>query len=453
MKRIATSRTDSGYILASVVILQFVLVIVASAFLSLSAGETKSSQQYLDSQRAFWLAEGARHRAIYDLANRSNPPEGSFRLYDAVAGPDGGTYTVDCLVDSNAMWAAQKAFVLDCVGTMHGVQRRLRDHIQMTSFARYAYFTDAEQAPGGEDIWFTTGDNIEGSTHTNGTFHVYGSPRFRGAVTSASNHMVGYSNYWVDAPSDWPIGGNNPTFDHGFQLSVGAIPLPTNTNDLKGAAQNGGVFMGTETDLQIGYTGTGATSPGTLSPGYFRYRNWGSSANWTVRSISSMSTPVFYCNNDLHVKGVLSGELTIASNKYVRIEDNITYAASTNGQPSSSCRDLLGIVAEKNVVFENNTANQSNLVVDAVMMALGTSITAEDYDSGATRGTLTIWGGLIQKYRGAVCTISGGVINHGYRKDYHYDSRVTGRVPPGFPLTGNYEELAWEETWDASDPF
>ena len=65
-----------------------------------------------------------------------------------------------------------------------------------------------------------------------------------------------------------------------------------------------------------------------------------------------------------------------------------------------------------------------------------------------------MWGGLIQQYRGPVGTFNGsGQVATGYRKDYHYDPRVTGRTPPAFPLTGVYEKVAWSETWDDSYPF
>ncbi|MBA4378617.1 MAG: hypothetical protein C0395_08230 [Gemmatimonas sp.] len=134
--------------------------------------------------------------------------------------------------------------------------------------------------------------------------------------------------------------------------------------------------------------------------------------------------------------------------------DNITYQASNaQGEPPSNCDDLLGLVAERNVIFVDNVANQTDLIVNAVLMALGTSIQAENYTLGLPRGTLTIWGGLIQRVRGAVGQFRGTTIIHGYRKNYHYDPRVTGRVPPSYPLTGVYEETSWEETWDATNPF
>jgi hypothetical protein len=452
------SEREAGYILLSVLVIVFVLVIVGAAFLALAGGETKASQQNLDSQRAFWLAEAGKHRAIRWMSMQLNPPGSDIVIYQDVVGPDGGAYTVNCLVDTSAAWAAQKAFVLDCVGTVHGVQRRVRQHVQMLSFAQYAYFTDDETNPGIGEIWFISADVIQGRTHSNGTFHMLGTPTFQGLVSSASNHMIGYPNFWVTGPSGWPVGGNNPTFEEGFDLSVAQIPLPTQTLDLKVEAQTGGIYTAPEAELELGMRGTHPTNPGVAAAGWLRYRNFPSPAgDWTERQISGLGKSVFYCNNDLHVKAGLngfSGELTVASNRNVRIEDDIRYAASNaQGAPNPGCKDLLGIVAGNNVIFEDNAANNNNLIVDAVLMALNTSITAENYDTRPVSGTLTIWGGLIQKFRGPVGTTWNAVIQTGYRKDYHYDTRVTGRTPPAFPLTGTYEESNWEETWDASNPF
>jgi hypothetical protein len=52
-----------------------------------------------------------------------------------------------------------------------------------------------------------------------------------------------------------------------------------------------------------------------------------------------------------------------------------------------------------------------------------------------------------------VGTFSGTTLVTGYRKNYHYDPRVTARTPPAFPLTGVYEKVTWVESWDATSPF
>jgi hypothetical protein len=444
---------ERGFVLVAVLVLVFSVLIIGAAFFSLAGYETRDTQSDLASQRAFWLAEGGKDRALRWLTNQTRPPETDLNIYQSVAGPDGGTYTVDCLVDTASIYLAEKAFVLDCVGLSGGRQRRIRERVRMTSFAQYAYFTDEEVGPGGTEIWFTTGDVIEGQLHTNGTVRILGNPHFIGPLTSASDHMVGSPNYRVEVPSDWPVGGNHPTFDQGFTLNAPVIPLPSQTLDLRSLAQSGGIYISAEAEVELGVTGL--TTP-VSNPGWLRYRNVSPpSGQWTSVRISTLSNKILYGNNDIHVEGLLDGQLTVASNRNVRIEDNLTYLASNaQGTPLPGCNDLLGIVAGRDVIFVDNTANATNLIVDAVLMALNTSITAENYDQHNPRGVLTIWGGLIQQNRGAVGTVnSSGNINHGYSKNYHYDDRVTGYAPPGFPMTGVYEEIAWMETWDASNPF
>jgi hypothetical protein len=39
--------------------------------------------------------------------------------------------------------------------------------------------------------------------------------------------------------------------------------------------------------------------------------------------------------------------------------------------------------------------------------------------------------------------LSGGVINHGYAKNYSYDPRLAITPPPFYPTTGQYDRLSW----------
>ncbi|MBK9304455.1 MAG: DUF4900 domain-containing protein [bacterium] len=452
MKRMTRAGSgEEGYALAVVMVLVFVIGIIGAAFLSLAGNETLASQGSLNSQRAFWLAESGKARALRYLSELNSPPTADRVIYQDVAGPDGGTYTVNCLVDTTALWAVEKAFVLDCVGNAGGVERRIRQRVRMTSFAQYAMFTDNETFNGNQ-IWHISGDVIGGRLHTNGSLCISGTPRFLGLVTSASDHMVGYSNTNVYDMNDWPVGSNNPYFAEGAELNAPHIEVPTTTPDLRDRGMIGGAYSIAEADIELGYTGLQAA---VASPGWFRYRDHSPpNGDWTSVRIADLADPVFYCDQNVHIRGVLDGEFTVASSRDIRIVDDITYQASdAQGTPPNNCDDLLGLVAEQNIVFADNPANQSNLIVNAVLMALDTSIQAENYSSGPPRGTLTIWGGLIQRYRGAVGQFRSGTIIHGYQKNYHYDPRVTGRVPPSFPLTGVYEETGWEETWDATDPF
>ncbi|MBM3285846.1 MAG: DUF4900 domain-containing protein [Candidatus Eisenbacteria bacterium] len=438
-----------GYALAVVVIIMFALGVIAASFIALAGYETRASHTDLAKQRAFWLAEAGKERALRWMASLTRPPETDVRIYTAAAGPDGGSYTVDCLVDSAGIYQVEKWFVLDCVGRSEGVERRIRQRIRMTSFAQYAYFTDDERTPGGQYIWFISADQIHGLVHSNGTFRIAGSPRFFDEVTSAANRMIGYQNYSVYDPSGWPVGGNAPVFDESFRLNVPSIPLPTQTLDLKAEAQSGGLFLAPASTIELG-----KLADGTVTPGWLRYRNTPPpNGPWTGVRISSLGKKVVYVNNPLEVSGRLDGEVTIGCLRDITIVDDITYwGSSAAGTPPPGCDDLLGLVAERNIIFDNSSATV-DLKINAVLMALNTSITAEDYGTRPPCGNLTIWGGLIQKYRGPVGTFRNGVLQTGYAKDYHYDTRVTARTPPAFPLTGVYQEASWMETWDASYPF
>jgi hypothetical protein len=454
--RLARGRHD-GFALAGVLILVLAMGIVGFGFLHLAGGETKLTQSDLESQRAFWLAEAGKERALRWMTDQFRPPESNREIYNAVPGPDGGSYTVSVLVDTAGIYSVDKAFVLESVGRSGDRERRIRHRIRMESFAKYAYFTDEEVGAGGGVIWFVSADRLEGRVHSNGIFHINGSPQFLSRVTSAADHMVGYNDFEVFDAGGWPVGGNDPFFAEGFELEVPPIPLPTETANLQQEAVTGGLLLGPAATIQLGFVGTDADDlDKTPAPGFFRYRNTPPPNNdWIEVRITDLPSRVVYGNNELRVEGRLDGELTIASRQDIVITDDVVYETSdAAGAPLPGCNDLLGLISEDNIVFEYNPANAADLRVNAVLMALNTSIMAEDHNQHPPRGTLTIWGGLIQMNRGAVGTFgNGGVISHGYRKDYHYDPRVTARTPPAFPLTGVYHDVEWRETWDASDPF
>jgi len=443
----------AGYALVGAMVILFILGIVGTAFLVMAGYEIRSSEVQTDSQRAFWLAEAGKERAIEWMQDRSTPPDSDQPIYSSVAGPNGGAYSVDVLVDTTTNWAAEKAFVIESVGEFGGHERRIRQRIRMTSFATYAYFTNDEIGAGGQVIWFASGNVVEGRLHSNGTIHILGNPVFLGEVTSASDRMIGSPNYNVYDQDGWPVGSNNPTFAEGFRLNAEVIPLPESTGDLRAAAQNGGRFLAGGHTIEVGYTGD--QPAGTPRPGWLRYQPNGGGA-WDSLNIAALNPGVVYVDGDANVWGVLDGELTISASSDITLIDDLTYAGSdAAAAPLPGCNDMMGLVAEENIVFDYNPGRTNNLKVNAVLMALDTSITAELYNNDELRGTLTIWGGLIQERRGAVGLAggAGGAITSGYQKDYHYDPRVTGRKPPEFPLTGVYEEVRWDETWDTSNPF
>jgi hypothetical protein len=66
----------------------------------------------------------------------------------------------------------------------------------------------------------------------------------------------------------------------------------------------------------------------------------------------------------------------------------------------------------------------------------------DSYGSGSPRGTLTLYGGIVQENRGPVGTLDNdGNISTGYLKNYSYDKRFIDNPPPFYPPIAN--KLQW----------
>jgi hypothetical protein len=85
----------------------------------------------------------------------------------------------------------------------------------------------------------------------------------------------------------------------------------------------------------------------------------------------------------------------------------------------------------------DNTANKTNVEIDASIFARTGSFTAENYSSGSTRGLLKLEGSIVQNARGAVGTFNSGTttLKTGYSKRYRYDDRLSDPTfrPPYYP--------------------
>ena len=156
------------------------------------------------------------------------------------------------------------------------------------------------------------------------------------------------------------------------------------------------------------------------------------------------------CGNAIvHSSGTYSGQLTIAAENDIIIDDDI--------KRSSSSADLLGLVANNFIRIKhpvcpssnlgcssgtttsetakgscnggvNGTGSNPNIQIDAALLAIDHSFIVDHYDCGGSLGTLTVNGAIAQKFRGAVGTTGGT----GYIKDYNYDDRLRYQEPPHF---------------------
>ena len=187
----------------------------------------------------------------------------------------------------------------------------------------------------------------------------------------------------------------------------------------------------------------------------------GTTHNYT--KLSGYPNGVLYVDGEIrNLKSVagdgLKGKLTIASNESITIGDNLLYKTRVDDPtcfdvPAGTypnIPDSLGLVSEGNIMVGKDAP--TNIEINAIMMALGTSFYYEGWKDPPPKGDLTVHGSFIQDQRGPVGTFNSWGKVSGYTKDYNFDTRMSinnpnlgQAIPPYFPTTGKYNKLYWKE--------
>jgi hypothetical protein len=424
---------ERGATLIVVMAVVTAVLLLGTALFTLGAGESDLVESVADDAHAFYLAEGGlvRTRALLEGLGSQDPavyPAG-FTISQSALG--GGTYSVTVSQRSSfSPWVHEYGIV--STGVVDGMSATVRGIVRNETFAQFLFYADDSG-----NVWFASGDSLDGRVHVNGQIRVSGNPWFGMKVTSSASTMTQYQ-------------GSTPTFEGGYELGVPEIPLPTSSDfmaDLSAKAAAGGLNLGVLSGSSAKYEVELARSGQYGYMSYRAYRKSGSSYSWTGWTSVRISNTngVAWFGSPVYMKGTLDGQLTIGCAKDVYITDDVRYRDSTVGRgPNQGCDDLLGICSAMNVIVQNNTANQTNCEIHAHMMALNSSFTAEGYDSGSPRGDLTVYGGIAQAAFGAIGTFQqGGGVTHGYNKDYHFDWNLAAMSPPGYPVTGGYILASW----------
>ncbi|MEP7000168.1 MAG: pilus assembly PilX N-terminal domain-containing protein [bacterium] len=174
---------------------------------------------------------------------------------------------------------------------------------------------------------------------------------------------------------------------------------------------------------------------------------------------------VIHFSGNVGLSGTMNGRVTLYSNGTIVLLDDLRYA---NDPVKGVCRDILGIIADKDIVIADNSLNTPQLItgssgynalddtqdftIHAVMMALGNSFRVEHFDQGPTnvngcgavvnaRGCIFLSGGIIQNSRGPVGQSNG----RGFSKQYSYDHCAIVNPPPYFPTTGRFQDNRYLE--------
>jgi len=462
-----------GIALMAAYLVIIVLTTFVLAFLSVAISQNSSANTLKKREQAFNLAEAGLDRAVNwmrvqvtqpIIGNNTNPWNSGNAVTINLGGGASGTYSVT-IVDNGQVGSNPNVhkYTITSIGTASSTAVTLINKVQNDDYARYVWFTNGETYNNNE-VWFSNGDQLTGPTQTNSHFNIYHNPSFDGVydqIYSADNYIRFFNNdvnNHLNLSSDYNGTIDVPTFTPGITLGVNPTTMPAQALNLRSASLVSGQGLRLTGATTILLKSTGSPPVGKMditNTSYYDAHCTGyhcntCSSNCTLTNISLPTNGALFVDSGaLTLSGTLKGRLTIGSCSDITIADNIFYV---NKDPGTST-DMLGIIAEGNIKIPKNLnttgANPNNLEIDASVMALNTSFLLNGYaDSDtAAKGTLTVFGGIIQKNRGPVGTFNSttGTKITGYTKNYAYDSRMFATTPPFYPTTGDYISLSWEE--------
>ena len=182
-----------------------------------------------------------------------------------------------------------------------------------------------------------------------------------------------------------------------------------------------------------------------------------------TRALNPDFKGVIFVDGDVAISGTVRGRVTLAATGNIIIADDIEYVTNPS---QGTCEDILGLFSRNDIVISNTPLNapwkakstasyttyddSKDEWIHAFVLALN-QFWVEDYDKGSDRhepcdgtawgrGCLYLTGGIVQRTRGAVGTITSSTPRRGtgYLKRYSYDQCGVSAPPPYFPTTGRF---------------
>jgi cytoskeletal protein CcmA (bactofilin family) len=302
------------------------------------------------------------------------------------------------------------------------------------SFTLFAWMTNFEG-----NVFWISGDTVWGRVHSNGNLHINGSPVFMQKLTTAKN---------LDPPKVGS-GTNKAIFKDGYETGVAEVVFPTDLSELVTAAVSGGRLYAGDVYVTLS-PGSGANNDGWA---YVRAGNVKTGAIIDSIDLNSGSfNGVLRASGKVNVEGTLDGKLTICSATSVVVQNDLYYERNPRFTPSSD--DLLGLVAEQNVIVADNSANNSGCDIFGNIFTRTGSFTAENYSSRPI-ATLNVLGSIVQDTRGAVGQFAGSTLKNGFSKRYRFDDRLNDPAirPPYYPgyYVRTFAVANWWESYRIMD--
>jgi hypothetical protein len=164
---------------------------------------------------------------------------------------------------------------------------------------------------------------------------------------------------------------------------------------------------------------------------------------------------------DVFVRGVVGRPLTVSASGDVVVTGDTTYTTGSQA--------VLGLIAKNDVEvyhpvgcldtpspgatcapdrYTELPSAPRDVRIDAAILSLEHSFTVQNFDRGGDLGTLTVTGGIYQRFRGPVASVTPLQTRTGFTtKDYRYDKRLLSLPPPSFlePKVAAWQVVAFSE--------
>ncbi|MBL8025372.1 MAG: hypothetical protein JNL74_03130, partial [Fibrobacteres bacterium] len=413
-------RNEDGVALIATVGLLLVLVTMSLGFLKMSSYEADSKEVRYDQLRAFWKAEEALSRTRAQI-NKMKEPDGYKTEMPENEGERFAAKITVSRMDEQEFYAYRivaDVYSNDDPSTILFSLSSVEKPKMVTDyFMLFHYAGDyPDMCP-----YFDTGDTVNGRLHSNTFVPITGKPTFNGIVTTG-DPFPGYKTL--------PFKRYTPPkkMSHTGEVFI----IPTIADKLRAVGEN--IQLSSEQRAVIELNGDGYI---------LKVRDIHNEQ--MVRYLSTAALPKskgsgIFVEGDVEVSGILKGRLTIGSSGDIIITDDVVYSDSDkrSGKPPDDSRNVLGLVAEGNVLVKQKQIAPyigKGIIINASIMAMDSSFSVLNYrDYWQSMGTMHLWGNIVQYQRGIIGNVRlRGSIEMGYKKDWHYDTRLQTVSPPFMP--------------------
>jgi hypothetical protein len=418
-----------GFSLALTVIVTFLLLMIVTSLVLQLTYRSRATLVNFNSLTAFNLARSGIAKAAFEL--QKDPLWGSSGAY--ILTEDNGTCDISVTVPSGSP-SPVKNWKVTATGHARGNTRAITAWLEKRSSLDYLSWSDSEHSSYGE-AWLSSNETFTGPMHTNGFFSFRGKPRFTAPLASANLNDPCFKSQEGLYSQGGKSYGDNRLFYHYYTSYTNDMPSPLSSNTsfaFQGAANPSAfpVFDPTWRDRAT------LVFDGDVDIIQF-------SSNGTVSIRQDRVTKTYAATTIIYVKGAVSslngtlkGSATVIAEKDISITARTIYGDKT--------RDSLALISGGNINLDTGT--RKNIRIDGYLASLGGTFLVKDYDKGKPRGSIILFGGIMQKYASPANTFTPGTyeLESGFLRSFTYDTRCQS-MPSWFPQAGYLRICAFKD--------